>query len=521
MEIFYGGKIYTMQQPSETVEAVLIENGRIQKVGTYEELAPLATSFHPLNGKTMFPGFVDSHLHIIGLGEKLVRLQLHHCKTKDQLHIEIEKALQSLLPGELLVGEGWSEYNLEQGDMLMLDELDRYKDNPIILYRVCHHVLLCNRTALQLAKVNNQTADVAGGKIGRNENNGLNGYFYDEAMSLVMNAFVLEGEKYVHYLTSCINRAVKKMHQFGLVGGHSEDCSYYGHYSNVVKAYEQSVGKYKHFRASILRHHKVFEQMLQNDIKDIPGFIEYGAMKIFADGSFGGSTAALLQPYEQEGDNRGLLIHSDEQFESFIKQARRADEAIAVHMIGDGAAEQVISMIEKYPPPIGKRDRLIHCCLLTETQIERMKRLAVVLDIQPSFVSSDFPWVEEKLGIHRLHLAYAWKTLSEFPCAIGTDAPIEDINPFATIYAAVARKKVGRELVFNPSQCLTAFEAVKMYTFGSAFAIGKELERGLIQEGYVADFTIVDQDLLTIQSEQIINTTVVETIVDGHTVYKK
>ena len=101
MEIFYGGKIYTMQQPNEIVEAVLIDSGRIVKVGVYDELAPLATSFHFLNGATMFPGFVDSHLHIIGLGEKLVRLQLHQCKTKEQLHIEIAKALKRLLPGEL------------------------------------------------------------------------------------------------------------------------------------------------------------------------------------------------------------------------------------------------------------------------------------------------------------------------------------------------------------------------------------------------------------------------------------
>ena len=518
--MFFNGKIYTMQRPNETVEAVLIRNGRIKKVGTYKELAPMATSFHPLHGKTMFPGFVDSHLHIIGLGEKLVRLQLGHCKTKKHLHIEIEKALQRLSPGELLIGEGWSEYHLDQGNMLTLEDLDRYLNNPIILHRVCHHVLLCNRTALQIANVNEQTPDVVGGKIGRNDDNSLNGYFYEEAMQLVTNAFILEGENYVGYLTACINRAIETMHQYGLVGGHSEDCSYYGHYMNVVKAYEQSVGKQKHFRVSILRHHKVFEQMVHDNIKDIPGFIEYGAMKIFADGSFGGLTAALLQPYKHEEDNRGLLIHSDEQFENYIKKARRVGEAIAVHMIGDRAAEQVITMIEKYPTPSGKRDRLIHCCLLTESQIERMKKLAIVLDIQPSFVLSDFPWVEQKLGKNRLPLAYAWKTLSNFPCAMGTDAPIEDVNPFATIYAAVTRKKVGSEQIYNESQCLSVFDAIKMYTNGSAFAIGKEAERGLILEGYVADFTIVNQDLLTIQSEQMLNTTVIETIVDGYTVYK-
>jgi predicted amidohydrolase YtcJ len=203
-----------------------------------------------------------------------------------------------------------------------------------------------------------------------------------------------------------------------------------------------------------------------------------------------------------------------------MQQARNANEAIAVHMIGDGAAEQVISMVEKYPPPNSKRDRLIHCCLLTEEQIERMRKLNIILDIQPSFVPSDFPWVEEKLGKHRLPFAYAWKSLSAFPCALGTDAPIEDVNPFHTIYAAVTRKKVGGKKVFNASECLSPFEAIKMYTYGSAYAIGKESERGLIREGYLADFTIVDQDLFTISPDQILETSVIQTIVDGRTVYK-
>ena len=521
MDLYFGGTIYTMQKEGETVEAVLVRDGIIQKTGNYEELYTYATKIHNLQGAVMYPGFVDSHIHLIGLGEKLIRLQLSDCKTKDEMLSLIASEIKTLRPGELLVGEGWNEYQLQGGEMLSLQDLDAFHDNPIILHRVCHHVCFVNSKAMELAHINTDTAEVVGGKIGRHSDGSLNGYLYDEAMNLITSAFVKDGAEYSSYLAQCINRAVSVMHQYGLVGAHSEDCSYYGHYSNVINAYNQSIGELNHFRVHLLRHHKVFEQMIKSEITEISGFIEYGAMKIFADGSFGGSTAALLEPYENEGENRGLLIHSDEQFESFIKLAREAGEAIAVHMIGDAAAEQVISVVEKYPAPNGKRDRLIHCCILTEQQIERMKKLNIILDIQPSFVSSDFPWVEEKLGKHRLHLAYAWKTLSEFPCAFGTDAPIENVNPFETIYAAVTRKKIGSEQAFNTSQSLTAFEAIKMYTYGSAYAIGKEMERGLIREGYTADFTIVDQDLFTISPYQILETSVIQTIVDGRTVYKK
>ncbi len=521
MELYYGGTIYTLVEDGQTVEAVLVRDGIIEKIGSYEELHPYATNIHHLQGAVMYPGFVDSHLHLIGLGEKLIRLQLSECKTKDEMLTFIATKIKTLQPGELLIGEGWNEYQLQDGEMLTIQELDSFQHNPIILHRVCHHVCLINSKAMELAGINNETPDVAGGKIGRTEDGSLNGYFYDEAMNLVTSAFVKDGAEYTQYLAQCINRAVSVMHQYGLVGAHSEDCSYYGHFSNVINAYNQSIGELKHFRVHLLRHHKVFEQMINANLTDVPGFIEYGAMKIFADGSFGGSTAALLEPYENEGDNRGLLIHSNEQFESFIKVARQASEAIAVHMIGDGAADQVISMVEKYPTPIGKRDRLIHCCLLTEQQIERMKKLNIILDIQPSFVPSDFPWVENKIGQHRLPLAYAWKTLSVFPCALGTDAPIEDVNPFQTIYAAVTRKKIGGEQVYNEAQTLSPFEAIKMYTYGSAYAIGKEQDRGLIQEGYSADFTIVDRDLCKVGVEDILKASVMQTVVDGRTVYKK
>ena len=517
MELYFGGQIYTMLHEGEKVEAVLVHNGEIMRTGTYQALQHEASTFHNLRGKTMIPGLVDSHIHLIGYGEKLSRVQLGNAKSKEEIIKLLIKEQKNLSPNEWLIAEGWSEFNLEGKQMLSLQELDVITTNPTILHRVCHHVLLANSAALKLANITSETLNPSGGAIGRDSNGLPNGYFYDEATQLINNLIDTESLVYKQHLVQSMNAAIKQLHTYGVVGAHTEDCSYYGHYSNVLQAYQETIGQKKHFRTHLLRHHKVFEEMLHDQPKETDGFIEFGAMKIFADGSFGGSTAALLAPYKYEGTNCGLFIHTQEQFESYVKMARSYNEAIAVHMIGDAAAELVVSMIEKYPTPKGKRDRLIHACLLNEQLLERMRKLPqIIMDIQPAFVPSDYPWIEQKLGVERMRYAYAWKTLKEFHPAIGTDAPIEDVNPFKTIEAAVNRHKYGSRI---DNEQLSVFEAVKMYTHGSAYAVNKEMERGFIAPHYVADFTILKQNIFECSPDEIERIQVCQTIVDGKVVY--
>lgn len=516
MELYFGGPIYTLVEEGKTVEAVLVKNGVIHRVGTLAELQPLATTLVDLQGTTMIPGLVDSHIHLIGYGEKLTRVQLGEAKSKGEIIQSLKEAAQNLQAEEWLIAEGWNEFNLVEGEMLTLAELDAITNNPVILHRICHHVMLVNSRVLKLAGISPDTVAPEGGIIGKDTAGMVTGFLYEEAMQLAQALLQTEGDSYKRYLQTCIHRAINELHTYGVVGAHSEDCAYYGHFENVVQAYEQTIGKHKHFRAHLLRHHKVFEQMILAEPKEVPGFVEYGAMKIFADGSFGGSTAALLEPYLGEDKNYGLFVHNYDQFESLVQMARAHKEAIAVHVIGDAAVELVISMIEKYPTPTNKRDRIIHACLLSEQLIERMRQLPnIIVDIQPAFVPSDFPWVEQKLGRHRMRYAYAWKTLRDFHPAIGTDAPIEDVNPFKTIAAAVQRDAYG-----SSNEQLTVYEVIKMYTYGVAYAINKEDERGLIAPGYRADFTVLQQNIFEVSSQDIEKISVSMTIVDGNIVYK-
>ena len=300
--------------------------------------------------------------------------------------------------------------------------------------------------------------------------------------------------------------------------------SYFGEFINPLTAFHRVVGEKHHFRVTLLRHNSVFEEMMKANVSFDEPFIEPGAMKIFVDGALGGATAALSQPYSDQPEKRGLFIYTDEELEALVKMARQYDEAVAVHMIGDAGAEQVLNAIEKYPLTNGKRDRLIHCCVLREDLVERMEKLPVVLDLQPAFVPSDFPWVLNRLGEDRLEWSYAWKKLLDrgLMCAAGTDAPIEDINPLYSIYAAVERKKPYAEHDgYLPEEKLSRFQAIQLYTIGSAKAIGKEHERGLIKPGYAADFSIFDRDLFAGTSEEMLAAKAVKTVVAGKTVFDR
>lgn len=522
-KLWYGGTIYSMISENETIEAVLVEAGEIIETGSYADLAPLADEKINLNGATMYPGFVDSHLHMIKQGEKLVRLDLSAATSKSEMLDMIKQAAEELPPDEWLFGEGWNEHNFSDQAIPSLKELDAIRESPVVLMRVCHHAILANSSAIAASGVTNQTASPSGGKIERNEQGELTGVFYEQAMSLITDTIPKSGEAYVMYLKKVLNLAINQMTSLGLTGGHTEDMAYFGDFMNPFRAFKDIISNQHHFKVNLLRHHDVFEAMIEADLPYEDSFIEAGAMKIFLDGSIGAATAALTEPYADDSTNKGLLIYSDEEVIELVKLARKHKAPVAIHVIGDAAAEQALRVLEAYPVAAGKRDRLIHGSILNKNLIERIKQLPLVIDIQPAFVPSDFPWIIDALGPNRLNDTYPWKTLLEagIYLAAGTDAPIEDIDPLKTIYAAIERKDPSESFSHQPDQKLSRFEAIQMYTLGSAQAISKEDVRGLIKPGYEADFSIFDRDLFTGRPEELLQAKAVQTVVAGEIVYNQ
>lgn len=500
--LWTDGNIYTMNAEGEKVEAVLVEDGRIVQTGQKKVLLPSADQVHSLNGASMYPGFVDSHIHLIGHGEKLSYLDLSTFTSIKEIVKEVANRATS---PEWYVAEGWNDNILIEGRPITCLDLNNIQETPIVLKRICRHVLVANTKAMELAGITKDTPNPTGGIIGKDEEGNLTGLFYDEAQQLVTSKIP---PVTTEYLIDVIQKSVADLQSKGLVGVHTEDMAYYGHYTVPLKAYREAVKK--GFHVHLLRHHEMFEEMQGEEPTN---FIQFGAMKIFIDGSLGGRTALLSEDYSDDPGNKGVAVHKAEKLEHLVSLARKYEEAIAVHVIGDKAVEIILDLIEKYPAPVGKKDRLIHVNVLRQDLVERMEQLPIVLDLQPIFVPSDFPWVIERLGKNRLKWGYAWKSLIErgFECSGGSDSPIEEADPLKGMDAAVNNQ-------FLPEQSLTAFEAISLFTTGSAKAIGKGKERGKIATNFVADFTIVDKDL---EQSTFLNANIIQTVVAGEIVYKK
>ncbi|MFO1444129.1 amidohydrolase, partial [Bacillus sp. Bva_UNVM-123] len=522
--LWYGGNIYTLQDENHQVEAVLTNGNKIMALG---KLADLEEKYHAeindrinMNGDTMLPGFVDSHMHLIGHGEKLIRLDLSSYKSKEEVLAAVKEYAKSTSEGEWIIGEGWNENLWETNEFIYAHELDEIVPNhPVLLKRVCRHALVANTRALKAASIDEHTENPPGGVIEKDEHGKPNGILKDKAYEQLFNVIPTVSEA---YLQKALTEAIKDAYRLGLTGAHTEDLNYYGGYTRTYETFKRVIEEEGlSFRAHLLVHHEVVDEMINAGEHFHSGseWIEFGAMKIFADGALGGRTALLSHPYADDPSTSGVAIFTQSQLNNLVKKAREYELPVAVHAIGDLAFEMVLCAIEKYPLQGKGRDRLIHAQILREDLIERAKTLPLIVDIQPRFLASDFPWVIDRIGAERNGHYYAWKTLLQngLPCAGGSDAPIEPLNPLLGIHAAVTRTNIDdpNHTVYNAQECLTVYEAVSLFTKGSAFAACHEMNRGVIKEGYLADFTILQTDIFKVHPKEIPNITVAKTVIGG------
>lgn len=513
--------MYTMKEEQQTVEALLTDNGKIIAIDTYENLHSIADEKIDLQGAFVYPGFIDNHMHMIGHGMKLLQLDLSQAKSPEEMLEKLTNAASKSIQENWFIGDGWNENQFSNRRIPSRYELDQICSTPMFLTRVCHHAALVNSSALELAGITRDTPDPADGVIVRDSEGEPTGYLLEGAQRLVQQHMPVPN---VQLLTKALETSVDHLLSLGITGAVTDDLSYFGTYHAVFEAFNKVLGKKKKFRARLLRHAAVFQQMIVDQLHYHEPWIVPGEMKFFIDGALGAQTALLLEPYADAPHTHGVAVHPDEEIERLVRLARQHQEAIAVHVIGDAAVAKVLDAIEKHPVPTGKRDRLIHVNVLNEQLLARMAKLPIVLDIQPTFVVSDFPWVLERLGTERLSFAYAWKALldRQFICGGGSDAPIEDPNPLLGIYAAITRRKPGEEHGgYLPEQKLSRYEAVSLFTTGSAATIGKEKERGQLAVGFDADFAILAKDLFQIEEEEIVSTPVIMTVVDGEIMYEK
>lgn len=509
-----------MNRYMDTVEAICTYDGKIEKIGTFEELQPFADEIVDLKGAVLFPGFVDTHMHVIAHGEKLVSLDLSTYSSVEMILEAVRQKVKETPHGEWVVGEGWNEGNFSEPTIIHRNELDAIStDHPIVLKRACRHAAIANTKALEIAGLLQQT-EVENGKVVVDAEGSPTGYLLEAAHEVVLQKIP---EPSTDFLEDVLARSIADLHALGLTGAITDDLGYYTSYKKPFEAYQRVVRKNKNFRAHLMRRSTTYEEIVAAQ-ETYDEFVEEGPLKFFIDGALGGRTALLSESYADDPGNYGLAVLTDEEIEQLVCLARSNGDGVAIHMIGDVAVEKALNAVEKYPAAPGVLDRFIHVNVLRPDLIERMKKLPIVLDIQPKFVTSDFPWVMDRLGEERLPYAYAWRTLLDegFICSAGSDAPIEEADPLLGIQAAIVRRKPFVETEsYLEEQNLTHFEAVQLFTSYAAASLGKADHRGKIAVGFDADFTVLAEDIFNLRADKITEVAVEKTVVAGKIVYER
>jgi predicted amidohydrolase YtcJ len=381
---------------------------------------------------------------------------------------------------------------------------------PVFLTRVCGHVGVANSEALRLAGITRETR-VDGGMVDLDDAGEPNGVLRENALELVWRAIpkpsldelekacLLACRSAVEAGVTCVHWILGSMDEFRVL----QKLSLEGRLPLRV---------YLGFPVEFL------DELVSLGLSTGFGneMVKVGFVKILADGSLGGHTAALKEPYLDKPKTRGMMLYSQRELNRLVLKAHRAGLQLAVHAIGDYAAECVLKAFEnalKRFPREDHRHRVEHCSVLNPYLIKRMKGLGLVASVQPHFVVSDF-WVVERLGVGRARWVYPFKTLMRegIVVASGSDCPVEPINPLLGVWAAVARKSFVEEK-------LSVEEALKTYTFNAAYASFDEEKRGTIEVGKLADLTVLSDDPLKVSPDAIKDVRVEMTIVDGKVVY--
>ena len=513
--VFINGSIFT---PLGKAEALAIHSGRIMKVGTNEEISPLIgprTKVIDLKGKTVLPGLIDAHVHLSSYGLALAQLDLRGTKSIEELKSMVRKRAISLSKGEWILGRGWDQELFEERRYPTRWDLDEVApDNPVFLKRVCGHLCVVNSKALEIASITKETKDPPRGKIDRDESGEPTGILRENAIDIVYKKIPPPN---LEQLEEALARAIKEAVKRGLTTIHFI-CS--DRFPDELRALQllRKEGRLL-LRIYLIPPYDFLEKL--EEIGIFTGFgdsmLKIGAIKIIEDGSLGGRTAALEEPYTDMPDKKGMLIYSPEELREMVLKIHKAGFQAAIHAIGDRAIRVTLDAIENAVKlmPRDHRHRIEHASVLNPKLIERMKKLNVVAVCQPHFIFSDF-WAKERVGPERARWVYALKSLMENVIVAGSsDCPVEPIDPLKGIWAAVTRPYLPE------NEKLTVEEAIEIYTKGGAYASFEEEEKGTIEEGKLADFIILSDDPTKIEPERIKDIKVEMTIVGGRVVYER
>jgi len=527
--IIINANVRTLTASQPAAEAIAILGARIIAVGSNHEIRMLAgpnTRVVDAQDQLVLPGFNDAHVHFMSGGFQLSSVDLRDAKSPEEFAQRIRGFAATLAPGRWLTGGDWDHENWPAANLPTKELIDRYTPTtPVFVNRLDIHMALANSVALKLAGVTKATKDPDGGVIVRDPKTGEpTGILKDAAQSFVWK--VIPAPSFEEKL-SAARAATNHAASLGVTS--VQDMS-----SGVDVGVYQTLLDRGELKTRIYAVWPLpgWDRLARTGVRAHFGsaMLRTGGLKGFADGSLGSTTALFFDPYLDEPNTRG--IPSDEMFPdgTMLERVRGADRAglqVLIHAIGDRANDQVLSIYEEVQKDNGERDRrfrIEHAQHLRAQDIARFARDRVIASMQPYHAIDDGRWAEKRIGPQRAQTTYAFRSLIDAGAtvAFGTDWTVAPLNPMLSVYAAVTRRTLDgqRPAGWIPEQKISVAEAVRAYTFGSAYAEFQENEKGTIARGELADLVILSRDIFEIDPNEIDKVKVVMTLMDGRVVYE-
>jgi predicted amidohydrolase YtcJ len=549
--IFINGNIYTVNDKQPFAQAIAVKGDRIIFVGANadaEQFRGHKTRIVDLAGKTVTPGFTDSHCHIFGIGEREMTLNLEGTNTREGFLAKVKERVVQTERNKWLTGRGWIETFWKPPQFPTRADLDKIApDNPVFLTRADGHAAVVNSAALKLANIDDSTPDPFGGQILKT-NGDPNGMLLDNAMDLVAKNIPkpTEAETEQAFLKG-IDREIKLgWCEIQNAGSELSDQEI------IRRAYAARKVKLRMINA-VYGPGEAANALLKNGatLNAFDHRFTQRTIKVIFDGALGSRGAALLAPYSDKADTSGFLTQKPEELRPMFEEALRRGIQVETHAIGDRANRLILDLYEqafeavppdKRPAPGGGassgepgvaerrppraddvRWRVEHAQILTERDLPRFAKLGVIASMQPSHAISDLFFAPSRLGMERLAGAYAWNSLIKSGAIIcgGSDAPVERGEPMIEFYAAVTRKSIKGEsgVGWHPEQAVSREQALRMFTSNAAYAAFEENDKGSIEVGKLADFTVLSADIMKIPGPEILKTRCEMTVIGGEIVY--
>src|SRR5438067_10989428 len=552
--IFINGNIYTVNENQPSAQAIAVKNDRIIFVGANadgEKFRVGKTHIVDLAGKTVMPGFSDSHCHIFGIGEREMTLNLEGTNTREDFLAKVKERVAQTERDKWITGRGWIETFWKPPQFPTRADLDKIApDNPVFLTRADGHAAVGNSAALKTAAVTRETANPFGGEILKDPRIGEpTGMLLDNAMDLVAKNIPPPSEpERERALLLGIKREVELgWCEIQNAGSELSDQEI------IRRAYAGGKMKLRMINAAY-GPGEAADALLKNGatLNAFDHRFTQRTIKVIFDGALGSRGAALLAPYSDKADSSGFLTQKPEELRPMFEEALRRGIQVETHAIGDRANRLILDLYEqafKAVPP-DKRNVLVggassgepgiaerrppraddvrwrveHAQILTERDLPRFAKLGVLASMQPSHAISDLFFAPSRLGMERLAGAYAWNSLIKSGAIIcgGSDAPDERGEPMIECYLAVTRKSIKGESGegWHPEQGVSRKQALKMCTINAAYGAFEEADKGSIEVGKLADFTVLSADIMKIPAPEILKTRCEMTVVGGEVVYE-